>query len=328
MRRPSDDRAPPRGLREKSAAELWPPLARFVEAEARLGQWASRSRTRRFVYEFVRFGVKQAWACIFGAIMVALVLSTRLFYSPDAALSRYDFLFLAALGVQAALLLLRFESPKEAGVIFLFHIVGTAMEIFKTAHGSWVYPEPALFRIGGVPLFTGFMYASVGSYMMRAWALFDFRFTGHPPLSQLLTLAVAIYVNFFAHHFMPDMRWLLFAASAAIFWRTTIYYRIHHSWRSMPLLLAAFLAACFIWFAENIATFSHVWLYPDQMAQWKPVGLAKLGSWFLLQIVSYAMVAAACGPKPPDDGPVRASRARHEDRLTFREKSRGEKLDA
>ncbi|KAF2992151.1 DUF817 domain-containing protein [Methylocystis sp. MJC1] len=319
MRRQSDER----GLREKSAAELWPPLARFVEGEARLGPWASQNPARRFVYEFIRFGIKQAWACLFGGVMVALVLATRFFYPAHAPLARYDFLFLAALGVQAALILLRFESLKEAGVIFLFHLIGTAMEIFKTAHGSWVYPEAAFFRIGGVPLFTGFMYACVGSYMMRAWALFDFRFHQHPPLWQVGALALAIYVNFFTHHYVADMRLVLFAASVAIFWRTTIYYRIHHGWRTMPLLLAAFLAACFIWLAENIATYSHVWLYPDQFAAWKPVGVGKLGSWFLLQIVSYALVAIACRPREPDDAPIAESRARHADRLMFRSRASG-----
>ena len=37
------------------------------------------------------------------------------------------------------------------------------MEVFKTEAGSWTYPEDNLLRIGGVPLFSGFMYAAVGS---------------------------------------------------------------------------------------------------------------------------------------------------------------------
>ncbi|RTL81406.1 MAG: DUF817 domain-containing protein [Hyphomicrobiales bacterium] len=312
MRQRSDER----GLRGESAAELWPPLRRFVEIDARIGRWAVEGGPfRRFFYEFIRFGLKQAWACLFGGVMLALVLATRLFYPPDAALSRYDFLFLAALGVQAALLLLRFESVTEAGVIFLFHLVGVVMELFKTAHGAWVYPETAFFRIDGVPLFTGFMYACVGSYMMRAWELFDFRFRNHPPMWQVSLLAVAIYVNFFAHHYVADIRAALFVATAALFWRTTIYYRIHHCWRTMPLLLAAFLASCFIWLAENASTYSHIWLYPNQLNAWRPVGLGKLGSWFLLQIVSYAMVALVCKPQPPSEAPLTRSRARHDDRL-------------
>ncbi len=305
-------------FRDNSAAELWPPLARFVVAEARFGQWASRRPTRRILYEFLRFGIKQAWACLFGGIMIGLVLATRLYYPPNAALARYDFLFLAGLGVQALLLGLRFESSREASVVFQFHIVGTLMELFKTAHGSWVYPEPALFHLGGVPLFSGFMYSCVGSYMMRAWDLFDFRFLRHPPLWQVGILAAAIYANFFLHHYMIDLRLMLFCASAYLFARTMICYRIHHAWRRMPLLLAAFLAASFIWIAENLATFSHIWLYPNQLAEWRPVGVGKLGAWFLLQIISYAMVALARRPAAPDDTPLIDSRKRHRDRLGFR----------
>lgn len=277
--------------------------------------WAEKSKWNAWAYEFLLFGLKQAWACLFGAIMVALVLSTWLLYPTGASLARYDFLFLAALLVQVLLVALRFESPREAAVIAIFHAVGTAMEVFKTAHGSWIYPEPALFRIGGVPLFSGFMYASVGSYMMRASALFDFRFTAHPPLGQVAALAVAIYANFFLHHFIWDSRIVLFAACALIFGRATIYYRIHHSWRTMPLLLAAFLAAGFIWLAENAATLSRIWIYPHQAGGWQPVGIGKLGSWFLLEIVSYALVAMACRPMVPDDAPIAASRRRHDERL-------------
>ena len=51
------------------------------------------------------------------------------------------------------------------------------------------------------------------------------------------------------------------------------------------------------------------------MAAWKPVGVGKLGSWFLLQIISYALVALVCRPSEPDDGPLERSRARHLDRL-------------
>lgn len=299
----------------RSTAAQWPPLAPLVAWEARLARRAQTSTGTRLLYEFIRFGVKQAWACLFGGILVGLMLATNAFYPPHAALARYDFLFLAALAVQALLLALKAESWREAGVIAIFHIVGTAMEVFKTAVGSWIYPGDAFFRIGGVPLFTGFMYAAIGSYMMRAWTLFDFRFTHHPPRWTVGLLAVAIYVNFFAHHYVPDIRWALFAATAALFWRCRIFYRVHHSWRWMPLLLAAFLAASFIWLAENVGTVTRTWLYPSQMAQWSPVGLGKLGSWFLLQIVSYALILVVRRPEPPDDAPIRASQARHDARL-------------
>ena len=60
--------------------------------------------------------------------------------------------------------------------------VGTLMELFKTSHGSWIYPEHNLLRIGGVPLFSGFMYASIGSFIARIQRLLDIRFEAYPPL--------------------------------------------------------------------------------------------------------------------------------------------------
>jgi uncharacterized membrane protein YoaT (DUF817 family) len=281
-----------------SAAALWAPLARFIEIEAQLGHWAGKHRATAFLYEFVRFGVKQAWACLFGGIMVGLLIATYALYPRGAALARYDFLFLTAVTVQAGMLCFRLETIEEAKVILLFHVVGTAMEVFKTAVGSWIYPEDAFFRIAGVPLFSGFMYASIGSYIARAWRLFDFRFTRHPPLWALYLLSVAIYVNFFAHHYAVDVRVGLFVVVALMFGRSWIHYRVWQAWRRMPLLLGLFLVALFIWFAENIGTLTRAWLYPHQQVAWSMVSLGKLSSWFLLLIISYVMVAAVNRPEP------------------------------
>ena len=292
-----------------SAARLWPPLARFIAAEARLGaRFAVRGRAAAFLYEFLRFGMKQGWACLFAGSFCALLIGTFLFYPANAPLSRYDFLTIAALAIQAALLALRMETWEEAKVIALYHAVGTAMEIFKTDVGSWVYPEPSLLRIAGVPLFTGFMYASVGSYIARVWRLFDFRFTRHPPLALTLPLAAAIYVNFFSHHYMPDLRLVLFAAVVLLFGRTVVYFKVWTTHRAMPLVVGFGLVAVFIWLAENIGTATRVWVYPSQAAGWSPVSLAKLGSWFLLMIVSYVLVTLVSRPRtyaPPvvRDGP-------------------------
>lgn len=276
-----------------SAARAWPPLASFIAAERRLGARAIRSGPAAAAgYEFLRFGVKQGWACLFGGLLLALLVATHLFYPRDAALPRYDALVIASLAIQAALLALRMETMEEALVILVFHLVGTAMEVFKTAMGSWTYPEFSYLRIGGVPLFTGFMYAAVGSYIARAWRLFDFRFTHHPPSWALLLLAAGIYANFFAHHFAWDARWLLFAATGALFGRCWIMFRPWRRWRRMPLLLGFGLVALFIWIAENLGTFAGAWLYPHQRGGWSPVPLSKLGAWFLLMIISYALVHA------------------------------------
>ncbi|MGN2251130.1 DUF817 domain-containing protein [Frateuria sp. GZRe14] len=258
-----------------------------------VGQRVSRrGPTATFAYEFLCFGVKQASACLFGGLMVALLLASWRWYPPGAPLARYDFITLTAVGIQLALLASGLESPREARVIALFHVVGTLMELFKTAVGSWTYPEPSLLRLGGVPLFSGFMYASVGSYIARAWRLFDFRFTGHPGFAPTLGLTLAIYLNFFTHHYLPDARVLLFVALAWLFRHTWVHYRIRRVHRRMPLLLGFVLVALFIWMAENVGTFSRAWLYPAQRHGWSMVPVSKLGSWLLLMVISYVMVWA------------------------------------
>jgi hypothetical protein len=149
-----------------------------------------------------------------------------------------------------------------------------------------------------VPLFTGFMYAAIGSYIARAWRLFDFRFTHHPPLWALVLLAVGIYVNFFTHHYVIDARILLFALTALLFARCWVHFKVWQVHRRMPLLVGFALVALFIWFAENIGTFTAAWIYPHQRHAWSVVSLGKLGAWYLLMIISYVLVAFVNRPQP------------------------------
>ena len=274
--------------------------SRFQVVRTRLEAFDPGSGWRLWLYEFLLFGFKQAWACLFGGLLLALLLGTFLFYPAAAPLHRYDFLTLVALAIQGAMLLFRLETWDEAKVILLFHIVGTVMEVFKTAVGSWIYPEAAILRIGGVPLFSGFMYAAVGSYIARVWRIFDFRFTSYPPRWAVYAIAIAIYLNFFLHHYMVDMRWLLFALIALIFWRTRVYFRNYRIYRWMPLLAGFGLVALFIWFAENIATFSGAWIYPNQRETWQPVSFAKFGSWYLLMLISFVLVGLVNPVRGPD----------------------------
>ena len=248
------------------------------------------------------FGLKQGWACLFGGAMLFLIIATK-YLPPDGfGIARYDFLFLAALAIQFSMLAFRLETPAEAKVILIFHVVGTAMEIFKTSAGSWIYPEDSFFRIGGVPLFSGFMYASVGSYLARISRIFDMRYTRYPPLWATVLLAAAIYVNFFAHHFVLDLRYVLFAATALLYLRTVVHYRVFRFRHRMPLLLGFLLVALFIWFAENIGTWSRAWLYPGQGEAWTPVSIQKLGAWYLLMIISFVLVTLVHRPQPLDAG--------------------------
>ena len=85
--------------------------------------------------------------------------------------------------------------------------------------------------------------------------------------------------------------------TGALSLQNLIYYRIHYVYRRRPLLLGLFLVALFIWFAGNLGTLSKTWLYPSQIAGWSAVPVAKLGSWFLLLFISYALVAIVNGPQ-------------------------------
>jgi uncharacterized membrane protein YoaT (DUF817 family) len=222
----------------------------------------------------------------------------------NAVLARYDFLFLGALGIQALLLMLRMETIREAEIIFIFHAIGTAMEVYKTQIGSWTYPEPCLFHVGHVPLFSGFMYASIGSYIARITRILDMRYARHPGRALMIVLAVLIYSNFYTDHFAPDIRGFLFLLAGAAFGPTWVYYRPYRQWRRMPLLLGFGLIAFFIWLAENIGTFAIVWRYPDQMRGWQLVHFGKYGSWYLLMIISFILVSFIHPPRLPARAPA------------------------
>ncbi|ODA66624.1 hypothetical protein A7A08_02392 [Methyloligella halotolerans] len=64
----------------KSGATQWPVLRRFIVAERRFGNRMAKRRSTAVLYEFLRFGMKQAWACLFGGIMVFLIVATFLYY--------------------------------------------------------------------------------------------------------------------------------------------------------------------------------------------------------------------------------------------------------
>jgi len=244
-----------------------------------------------WIEEFWLFGLKQAHACMFGGFLLSIMLLTRFWY-PFESLHRYDFIFLSAILFQVGLILFRLETLREVLVIIIFHIVATIMELFKTsdAIASWTYPEEYFFGIGNVPLFTGFMYSAVGSYIARIWRIFDFEFSHYPSKMVTVLLVSAIYINFFSHHFMPDVRWILLLITAYLFWKTRIYFRVRKSARNMPLLLGWFLVAIFIWIAENIGTYSKIWIFPNQSMEWQMVSIAKLSSWYLLMMLSFVLI--------------------------------------
>lgn len=237
---------------------------------------------------FWKFGWTQVLCCVFPAsIFIILGLSKVL---PLGGLPRYDFILIMCLLVQWAMVAFRLETWDELKVICLFHLIGLNLEIFKVHMGSWSYPEAGIVKIAEVPLYSGFMYASVASYICQAWKRFNLSMNHWPkPIWTWLT-AVAIYGNFFTHHFVGDYRWYITAALVLVFGRTFVHFDVLEKTYKMPMVLAYLLIGFFIWVAENISTFLGAWQYPNQEHHWQWVHLGKISSWFLLVIISVIIV--------------------------------------
>ena len=241
--------------------------------------------------EFLWFGIREAQSCVFAGGFFAILALSRVV--PTGALPRYDAILLATLALQAVLLGVRLETRDELKAIALFHLLGFALEAFKSnpAIGSWSYPEFAYCKLLGVPLYSGFMYAAVASYMIQAWRRLDLELLQAPDPRLSAALAIAIYANFFTHHFMPDLRVPLALALLWLFRRTRIAFTPWRRRLRMPLSLAFGLIGLFLWLAENAATFLGAWQYPDQRLGWRLVHAGKIGSWSLLVVMTFVLVA-------------------------------------
>jgi uncharacterized membrane protein YoaT (DUF817 family) len=246
---------------------------------------------KRFTVEFLYFGIKEARSCLFVALFFAAVFTlprTGLFGVP-----RYDLLLIIALAIQAWMVWMKLETIDELKSICLFHVIGFALEAFKTSSSiqAWSYPDFAYTKIVGVPLFSGFMYAAIGSYVIQAWRLLDVRIEHHPKLWMASLVALLIYANFFTHHYIGDYRWYIAACVLGLYARTTVVFRPYDRDRRTPMLLAFVLIGFFIWLAENVSTFFGIWRYPNQIGAWATVSVGKWSSWSLLVIMTFTIVA-------------------------------------
>ncbi|MGE5453210.1 MAG: DUF817 domain-containing protein [Acidobacteriota bacterium] len=249
------------------------------------------SATHRLLVEFLYFGLKEARACLFAGLFFGAVFTiprTGIFGLP-----RYDALLVFALLVQWWMVKSGLESIDELKAISIFHVIGFALEVFKTsAHvQSWSYPDFAYTKVLGVPLFSGFMYATVGSYIIQAWRLLDLKIEHHPPYWMAALIAGLVYVNFFSHHYVGDYRWYIAAAALGLYARTMVVFRPLDRYRKMPLALSFVLIGFFVWLAENISTFFGIWSYPNQIGAWSAVHVQKWSSWSLLTIMTFTIVA-------------------------------------
>ncbi|WP_407701344.1 DUF817 domain-containing protein [Virgibacillus senegalensis] len=239
--------------------------------------------------QLVRFCWEQALSCLFPVVIFASLAFTKVV--PLPFLPRYDWLLIICLLMQVWMVRSGLETKDELKVITVFHLIGLALELFKVHMGSWSYPEEGYAKILGVPLYSGFMYASVASYLCQAWRRLTVELINWPPFWMVVPLASAIYLNFFTHHYWLDIRWVLSGLVLIVFWNSWVAYEVNGTRYRMPLALSFVLIGFFIWIAENISTFFGAWQYPNQTDAWSLVHLGKVSSWLLLVIVSFLIVA-------------------------------------
>ncbi|CAM5712266.1 DUF817 domain-containing protein [Streptomyces aurantiogriseus] len=247
-------------------------------------------RAGTVVRQLAQFAWLQARSCAFAvALFAGMAVSTLL---PPLPVARYDLLLAYGVLLTGVGYLLGWETRREVAVVAACHVLGLAFEMVKVHVGAWSYPEPALAEIAGVPLYGGFMYAAVGSYVCRSWRLFDLTLTGYRARGTAL-LAAGLYVNFLSHHWLPDLRWALGALLLAVTTGTWVHFTIGDRRHRMPLALSFALIGFFLWLAENIATYLGAWSYPHQLHGWEPVSVSKWISWALLISVTFVI----CGSR-------------------------------
>jgi uncharacterized membrane protein YoaT (DUF817 family) len=247
----------------------------------------TESKSLFFLKQFTLFVYLQAASCIFPLIIFIALASASIL---NPGVPRYDFLLLICVLAQVILFLSGMETKDEVYVITLFHLLGLMMEIHKVHRGSWSYPEDAYTKFLGVPLYAGFMYASVGSYICQAWRNLALQIPKWPSTLIASLVGMAIYLNFFTNAFIPDLRWYIVAILIIVFWKTKFTFRLNDRVYFIPAIVSFLIVGFFIWMGENFATFYGAWKYAYQHAGWKMVTWHKISSWSLLVIVSIIIV--------------------------------------
>jgi len=254
-------------------------------------KWSYKLKLPSF-FELWSFFLKLLISCKFAVVFFLCLAFGK--YVTTFGLHFYDFLFVCVVVTQAIFLITKVETLDEVKIIMIYHVVWFVMEAFKThpAIGSRTYPDPGVVTLFGVPLYSGFMYSAVGSFIFQAWERLDLRFTHFPKFVHIVPIAVLIYVNFFAHHFILDFRYVLLVIIVAVSWKARAWFRMNNHYRKIHVLLGLAFIGVGLWMAENIATFFGAWIYPSQKAWWTPVSVHKIFSWFLLFIISIVIVSA------------------------------------
>lgn len=219
---------------------------------------------------------------IFGLAFTALV---------DTGIPRYDFMLGYCVLLQVLMVATKLETKRELLSICVFHFLGIMLEVYKVSHGSWRYPDVGL-KLYGVPLYSGFMYASVASYLMQAWRRHNMTLENFPSWRRMTLLAVGIYANFFLSRHFGDSRWILSVVTLLIFGRTFVLIDVGPSRWRVNLLFGFLGLGTWVWIAEHLCTSLGAWQYPNQTHGWTWVDPGKWSSWCLLTVISFLAVAA------------------------------------
>ena len=237
---------------------------------------------------FLTFVKQEALSCLF-PVLVFMMLAVSHLFKP--VIPRYDFMLIACVSIQIIMYYTKIETKDEVLVICVFHLLGLGMELFKVHYGSWAYPEFAYTKLFGVPLYSGFMYASVASYMCQAWRKLKLNIIYWPHHRTARIIGAFIYLNFFTNKFIYDVRYLIGLFILYFFWRSVVIFELRGKLYRMPTILSFLLIGFFIWLAENVATLLGAWKYAYQHHGWAMVNYQKISSWGFLVIVSFIIVA-------------------------------------
>jgi len=178
VRTPCSTPARPAHAKRRRVMGAARPLHRRRGADRRMGGAPAHDRLRLRIFSALASS-RAGPVCLAGD--GGLIIATALWYPRGASLARYDFMFLAAVGIQVAMLAFKLETMRRRRSSWVYHVVGTIMVCSRPTSDRGSIRSRALPH-RGVPLFSGFMYASIGSYIARAGGLFDFSFLHHPPL--------------------------------------------------------------------------------------------------------------------------------------------------
>ncbi|GAA5024307.1 DUF817 domain-containing protein [Kitasatospora paranensis] len=237
--------------------------------------------------QLLRLGWLQARSCAFAVALFAGMASVRLL--PAGPIPPYDLLLVYGVSLTALSWLVGWESRRDVAAIAVCHLLGLVLELVKVGVGSWSYPEAALTKVAGVPLYSGFMYAAVGSYVCSAWRILEVQVSRYRP-GVVTAVSAGAYLDFLTDHWLPDLRWVL---ALTLFWVSAgsmVHFTVGRIRHRMPLALAFALIGFLLWLAENIATCLGAWRYPYQLPVWHPVMLGVWSSWALLVPVMFVLI--------------------------------------